>query len=127
MSKYKEGREEKQIEPRGQRNEDRVGEARSWERGGEIRARTLGMSSSGMPKRVETTMTYKALFAVAAQHDRRSRGCQCDSPFAGSLRLWARSSRPQQTFRVGEVFQISISTGAGLLGICLHLRPGCTV
>jgi hypothetical protein len=41
VSEHKEGREEKQVEPHRQRNEDRIGEARSWEWGGEIRARTL--------------------------------------------------------------------------------------
>ena len=40
-SEQKEDREEKQIEPYRQRNEDRIGEARSWEWGGEIRARAL--------------------------------------------------------------------------------------
>jgi hypothetical protein len=41
MSEHKEDREEKQVKPYRQRNEDRVGEASSWEGGGEIRARTL--------------------------------------------------------------------------------------
>jgi hypothetical protein len=41
MSENKEDGEEKQIKPYRQRNEDRVGEARSFEGGGEVRARTL--------------------------------------------------------------------------------------
>jgi hypothetical protein len=41
VSEHKEDREEKQVKPYRQRDEDRVGEARSWERGGEIRARAL--------------------------------------------------------------------------------------
>jgi len=50
VSEHKEGREEEQVDPYWQRNEDCVGEARSWERGGKIRARA------------------EALFAVATQH-----------------------------------------------------------
>ncbi len=42
VSEHKEGREEKQVEPHGQGNEDGVGEARSRKRGGKVRAGTLG-------------------------------------------------------------------------------------
>jgi hypothetical protein len=41
VSEHEEDKEEKQVKPYRQRNEDRVGEASSWERRGEIRARTL--------------------------------------------------------------------------------------
>jgi hypothetical protein len=41
LSEHKEDREEKYVKPYRQRDEDCVSEARSWERGGEIRARTL--------------------------------------------------------------------------------------
>lgn len=40
VGEHKEDKE-KEVKPYRQWNEDRVGEARSWERGGEIRARTL--------------------------------------------------------------------------------------
>jgi hypothetical protein len=41
-SEHKEQKKQKQVEPYRQWNEDCVGEAGSWKRGGEVRARTLG-------------------------------------------------------------------------------------
>jgi hypothetical protein len=71
VSEEKDSREKEQIEPNRQGNKNCIGEAGGWERGGKIRARTLGVLCQrcirGLEQQQHTKPSSRLLHSIVAE------------------------------------------------------------